>query len=252
MLFFVIAILGLWEFYKLSEKAGCQPQKIMGLVLGVLLFAALVLRFFTTSNHLAAIPVALLLPALFSIFIIELYRKKENPFGNIAFTLLGIIYVVLPFSLICTLPFGEIYLEDVQTYIYTPGTIIGLLFILWSSDTGAYLSGKAFGKHKLFERISPGKTWEGTIGGGILSIVVAYIVSLYFTELRMIDWIVIAVIIVVAGNLGDLVQSLFKRSVGVKDSGNILPGHGGILDRFDSLIMATPFIFTYLFFIAKL
>ncbi|MBL7893429.1 MAG: phosphatidate cytidylyltransferase, partial [Bacteroidia bacterium] len=107
-------------------------------------------------------------------------------------------------------------------------------------------------KHKLFERISPKKTWEGTIGGGILAFVVAYIVSIYFTEYRMIDWMIIALIIIAFGNLGDLVESLFKRTIDVKDSGTILPGHGGILDRFDSLIMSIPFIFIYIFFISTL
>lgn len=245
ILLFIIICLGLWEFYTLVEKTGHEPQKIIGLLLGLSLYKAFVLHSYAAYNHLAIIPLAALLPLCFGLFIIELYRKKTNPFGNIAFTLLGVIYVALPFSLLAMIGFDS-------TTNYTPNKIMGILLVLWSSDTGAYLSGRAFGKHKLFERISPQKTWEGAVGGGVLAIIAAYIVSIYFTELTVVNWLVIAVIIIVAGNLGDLIESLFKRSVNVKDSGAILPGHGGVLDRFDSLLLSSPFIFIYLFITHRL
>lgn len=250
ILFFVITMLGLWEFYTLAEKTGHQPQHLTGLLLGIFLFSGTLLNYSATYSKFSLFPIALLLPTLFSIFIIELYRKKENAFGNIAYTILGVLYIALPFSLFTVIAFGTPV--AFSTNSYEPSKILGILFILWSSDTGAYLSGKAFGKHKLFDRISPKKTWEGTIGGGILAFVVAYIVSIYFTEYRMIDWMIIALIIIAFGNLGDLVESLFKRTIDVKDSGTILPGHGGILDRFDSLIMSIPFMFIYIFFISTL
>jgi phosphatidate cytidylyltransferase len=235
ILFFVITVLGVWEFYSLSETVGNKPQKIMGTIAGAVLFktsALLCIHFYDYRILLLNIPF------LFLIFILELYSKSEKPFQNIAFTLLGIIYVALPFSL----------LNFITNYggNYSYQLLFGFFFILWSSDTGAYLTGSAIGKHKLFPRVSPGKTWEGSIGGAIASYGVAYLISGWYTSITTFDWMVIASILVVIGTLGDLVESLFKRSINVKDSGNILPGHGGILDRFDSLIMATPFVFTYL------
>lgn len=122
--------------------------------------------------------------------------------------------------------------------------------MLWTNDTGAYLAGRFFGKHKLFERISPKKTWEGSIGGGILTIGVAFILSVYFTNLDQTNWIVLAILVAVFGGLGDLVESMLKRSLNIKDSGNLLPGHGGILDRFDGLLLSIPFIYSYLYLIS--
>ncbi len=249
LLFFVIMVLGLLEFYTLAEKTEASPQKVTGVIAGVLLYAAVAFHFSTPFHTLSMCLFAGFITLLFTAFVVELYRKKENPFTNIAFTLLGAIYVALPFSLLCALAFGA---GGALSSSYSPTIILGVLFILWSSDTGAYLAGITFGKNKLFERISPKKTWEGTIGGGILAIAIAYLLSFYFTDLTTIHWIVVALIIVCFGNLGDLVESLFKRSIDVKDSGSILPGHGGILDRFDSLLLSTPFIFIYLYISTKL
>ncbi len=231
LLFSVITLLGLWEFYTLAEKTHHHPQKFIGLLLSALLIASIQLFFNTSYKHWSTVPVVLFIAIIFSLFIFELYRKRGNPFGNIAYTILGVLYIALPIALLST---------------FSPLKVLGILFILWTSDTGAYFSGMAFGKHKLFERISPKKTWEGAIGGGILGLGMAYLLSTYNKELNLTDWMGTALIILVAGNLGDLTESLFKRSIDIKDSGTILPGHGGILDRFDSLILATPFIFTYL------
>jgi len=239
-LFLIVTILGVWEFYTLSEKGNNQPSKLIGTIAGAVLFisnALVCMDFFNYKILLINIPI------IFFIFIIELYSKAEKPFQNIAFTLLGIIYVALPFSL----------LNYITSYngTYNYQLLFGFFFILWSNDTGAYLSGSAIGKHKLFLRVSPGKSWEGSIGGAILSYIVAFIISGWYTNITRIDWMIIATILIVIGTFGDLVESLFKRSIDVKDSGNILPGHGGILDRFDSLILATPFVFTYLYLVAK-
>ncbi len=236
ILFFVITILGVWEFYSLSETVGNQPQKVLGTIAGAVLFKTSALVCLQIYDHRILL---LNLPFIFLIFIRELYTKSEKPFQNIAFTLLGIIYVALPFSLLNFI--------TVSTGNYSYQILFGFFFILWSSDTGAYLAGSAMGKNKLFPRVSPGKTWEGSIGGAIASYGVAYLISNWYVGISRLDWMVIASILVVIGTLGDLVESLFKRSIHVKDSGNILPGHGGILDRFDSLIMATPFVFTYLY-----
>lgn len=237
VLFLIITVLGILEFYKLSEKEGSKPQKIIGTIIGTLLFS---------SNALVAAGYAdprillLNLPLLFLIFIIELYLKAADPFRNIAFTLLGIFYIAVPFSL----------LNYINCYsgTYNYQLLFGIFFLIWSNDSGAYLVGTSLGKHKLFFRVSPGKSWEGSIGGAIICYGVAYIISGWFTGIHVFDWIVIATILIVIGTLGDLVKSLLKRSINVKDSGNILPGHGGIIDRFDSLIMGVPFVFTYLYF----
>lgn len=241
-LFFVITILGIWEFYTLSEKEGSKPQKVIGTIIGALLFAGNALVCLHSENGIAFLDprfLVIIIPVIFFIFIIELYLKAADPFKNIAFTLLGIFYVALPFSILN-------YIGNI-THIYNYQLLFGFFFILWCNDSGAYLVGSAIGKHKLFLRVSPGKTWEGSFGGAVASYSVAYIISGWYTSINRIDWMVIATILIVIGTLGDLVKSVFKRSINVKDSGTILPGHGGILDRFDSLIMSAPFVFTYLY-----
>ena len=143
------------------------------------------------------------------------------------------------------------YQENQFTTTFSFQIIIGFFILLWSSDTGAYLAGRFFGKHKLFERISPKKTWEGSIGGGVLSLIAAYVISLFFHNIELKDWMILAIITVVGGGLGDLVESMHKRNLNVKDSGNLLPGHGGILDRFDGLFIAVPFIYAYLIIVSN-
>ncbi|MCW3072725.1 MAG: Phosphatidate cytidylyltransferase [Bacteroidetes bacterium] len=236
LLFFVVTVLGLWEFYTLSEKAGNKPQKIAGTLTGAFLFAAN--AWIAERNHDLS-SLALLIPIFFLVFILELFRKKENPFGNIAYTLLGIFYVALPFSLLHHI------LNITGSYSYE--ILFGCWFILWSNDSGAYLAGSAFGKNKLFPRVSPGKSWEGSIGGAVIAYVITWIISGWYQSISPTDWYIIATILIVIGTLGDLVESLYKRSLNVKDSGTLLPGHGGILDRFDSLLMAIPFVFAYLY-----
>lgn len=228
--------MGTWEFYTLLEKTGNHPQKFIGTVTGGFLFATFAwTRISTVNSQILLTNVAV----VFIIFIVELFSNSSNPFANIAFTILGLVYVALPFSLL------NFITSFTNSYSYQ--LLFGFFFILWSNDTGAYLAGSAFGKHKLFLRISPGKTWEGAIGGAIAAYAIAYIISRWYNDITLFDWMVITTILIVIGTFGDLVESLLKRSIDVKDSGNILPGHGGILDRFDSLMLATPFVFIYLF-----
>jgi phosphatidate cytidylyltransferase len=175
------------------------------------------------------------------VFIIKLYKKMERkPFNNIAITILGIFYTAVPFALL------NIATYEHKTYNYQ--IITGCLFILWATDTGAYFAGTLFGKNKLFERISPKKSWEGALGGAILAMIFAYGFSIYFTTLAQWQWLCIGAIIIVGGIYGDLVESLLKRSIEIKDSGNSLPGHGGFLDRFDGLLISAPFIVAFLEF----
>ncbi|MBD1398990.1 phosphatidate cytidylyltransferase [Pontibacter sp. JH31] len=235
LLFLGLTLLGTLEFYKLAGTAGIQPNKTLGAVLAAGVFISVLL---IDKEYMPAEVLYLAPPAFFLVFVLELYRKEPQPFTNIAFTILGVIYIAVPFSLLQLL--GHLQGE----YSWQP--ILGLLLLIWSADTGAYIAGKNFGKHKLLERVSPGKTWEGWVGGTILTILVGWGLAVLFHDLELYQWLGIAAIVSVFGVLGDLTESLLKRSLGVKDSGTLLPGHGGILDRFDSLIMVIPFIVAFL------
>lgn len=238
ILLFVINLLALTEFYKLVTSLQFHPGLKEGLFLSTIFFASagLVLtHYFDWRILLVNVMSAGI------IFIRELYKDSPTPFQNLALTIFGIAYITLPilaFASISFLPFHE--------EMYHPEIILGYFIILWASDSGAYAVGTLIGKHKLFEPISPNKTWEGTVGGGVLSLAAAYFISSFAKEISLIDWLIISLIIVVTGTYGDLFKSLLKRSAHVKDSGNLLPGHGGFLDRFDSLIGSAPFVFGYL------
>ena len=238
LLFLLIIIIGMLEFYNLFSKNNIKPQKYMGIFTGIALFLC---NFFYAANYVEFNIFLILIPLLILIFIIELYRKTQNPFSNISNTFLGLIYIALPFSLLNYFTFSS-FTGDV----YNPDILIGFFILLWFNDIAAFLFGITLGKHKLFERISPKKSWEGCIGGAVITIIVAYLISFYFVELTFVNWLIIAAIIIIIGTFGDLVESLFKRSINIKDSGSILPGHGGILDRFDSVLLSSPVVFCYL------
>ncbi len=235
IVFLVISFLTLWEFYKLAIMDDMAPLKIWGSLIGTGVF---VLTFLVASGILPLKFMLLIFPFFASVFLIKLYKKDDKPFTQVAYTFLGIIYVSIPFSLLSVIAF------DSGKYRFQ--VILGMLFILWASDTGAYFSGILFGKKKLFERISPKKTWEGSIGGALLAMAFAYGFSIYFNDLTVIQWFAAAGLIVIAGIYGDLVESLFKRSIAIKDSGSSIPGHGGFLDRFDGLLLASPFVAVFI------
>lgn len=235
LIFLALTILGMLEFYKLLTVNNLEPNHNLGVLLGAGLF---VLTFLSQKNMVPLNGLYFLPPVLMLIFLAELYRKKQHPFINIAVTMLAVFYVATPFTLLSVLGYqhGE----------YTWQPILGTMFLIWAADSGAYFAGKSFGRTKLFERISPAKTWEGWLGGTLLALGVAWIMAQFFTDLDLFHWLGMAAIISVFGVLGDLVESMMKRSLGVKDSGNLIPGHGGILDRFDSLLMVVPFIVLFL------
>lgn len=236
--YLIILIMCLWEFYCLLEKAGIQPHKLMGMFYGITIF---ILSFYIAKYNTPDI-IILIVPILFIDFIVAFFRKSVNPFTDVAYTLLGIFYIAVPFSMMNYIAF---YADNT----FTHQLILGYMLLIWSNDTFAYIIGSKFGKHKMFERISPKKTWEGTTGGAILCMVTVFVVEILFQYLTVYEWIGIAIIVVAAGTTGDLLESLLKRSLKIKDSGSLLPGHGGLLDRFDSFLFATPFICLYLFFI---
>lgn len=235
-IFLGICVLSLLEFYKLAGLDGMVPLKSYGTFCGISIFTV---TFLIESGRLPANYYFLLFPLVSIVYMIKLYKKFERkPFTNIAYTFLGIFYVSVPFSLVSAIAFHQ------GTYHYE--IILGCLLILWASDTGAYFAGTFFGRNKLFERISPRKSWEGFFGGALLALVFAFGLAAYFPVLDRPQWIVISLIIIVGGTFGDLIESLLKRSIEIKDSGASLPGHGGFLDRFDGLLLSSPFILAYL------
>jgi len=237
-LFGVIVALGITEFYKLLDSTHLKANKTFGLLSGLLFFSITCLY---AAGFLNASWFWVMVPIISLVFISELYQKHDSPFQNIAITLFGVLYIAVPFSLLVIFGFPQLTIEG-----YQPKLVIGFFFLLWANDTGAYLTGITLGKHPMFPRISPKKSWEGFAGGFFFTQIVAFIISKYFIGLEMTDWIVIAVIICIFGVWGDLIESMLKRSLSIKDSGNILPGHGGILDRFDSVLFSAPIVFVYL------
>lgn len=230
-------VMGLNEFYNLVEKGGFKPQRLTGYLLGISMFLGNgMMTFYGFSEKFLLFP----LLCLFLILPIELYRKREDPFTNIAHGFLGIIYVAVPVTLLINI------VHPNDKIGYNPLFFAAFLQLILASDSGAYLAGTAFGKHKLFERISPKKSWEGAFGGLLMSMAFAIGFSFFLDFLSIWEWAGLCVVTVVAGIYGDLVESLLKRNVGAKDSGTLLPGHGGVLDRLDSIVLATPFAFVYL------
>jgi len=248
-LFLVISLWGLNEFYKISVKLGAKPFKLIGYAGGAVVFIA---SFFQNADlHLNfkviyAEGFAILTLAFFA----ALFSKNENPFKDIAYTIAGVFYCVIPFVLLNHISCisEEIPCDLVYSYgsNYNPHLILGLFFLIWANDTYAYLVGSLIGKRKLYESVSPAKTWEGTVGAAILTISSSLVIANWFQELETMHWMVISFIVVVAGTLGDLTESMLKRQAGIKDSGRIMPGHGGILDRFDSLMFIAPFVYLFL------
>ena len=235
ILFFCICLLAMLEFYKLIGQAGIKPNKLFGITSGMTIYTIV---FFIELGLLNFQFYFLLFPFLFLLFLIELFQNNEKPFVNIAFTFLGNIYIAFPFALLhaCAFVYRDYHYE----------IILGLLLLVWSNDIGGFFSGMLLGKNKLFVRVSPKKTWEGSLGGALMTIITSLILSLFYNNLNPIQWFAMAIIIIVIGSCGDLVESLLKRSLAIKDSGDVIPGHGGFLDRFDSLLLSAPFIAAFL------
>ncbi len=237
-LFLILTVTGLWEFYSLVEKAKVYPNKAAGTFAGLTLF---ITNAIVAMNYAGRSLLLLNFLFFFLIFLFELYRNTKDPFTNIAFTFFGLLYVAVPFSLLNYFP-NPGFLPGV----YHSSLLLGFFFLVWINETGAYVIGSSFGRHYLFKRVSPKKTWEGVAGGGVLSFIAAFLISIYYKQLSLDGWLIVAGIVVILGTYGDLFESMFKRCIKAKDSGNILPGHGGILDRFDGVFMAAPFVFVYL------
>lgn len=233
-----ITIGGVLEFYKMSKAKGIDPQQIAGVCSAVAIFGFGFDYFFNGSQHNIAIVLfmALIIPLM---FVVELFKGGDRPLSNVGTTVLALIYVAIPMSMLTGVPLL------LSGGAWQPLTMLFYIFIIWSNDTFAYLVGVPFGKHRLNERISPKKSWEGFFGG-IVGAILMSVFAAYYLESSYLMWVGVGVLTSTIGCLGDLVESMFKRTCGVKDSGAILPGHGGWLDRFDGLIFSAPFVFVYL------
>lgn len=235
MLFLFFAAVGLYEVYAmLKHQQSNAPRWFKGMSVGVIIYMLV----FLVQTDTISVRWFWILPFLIAIiFVAELIKLDHLTLSNLAITIFGWIYVVLPLSLVNVLPTVE--------GIYDAMPLIGFFLVLWANDTGAYLIGKYFGRTKLYPEVSPNKTWEGLAGGLSVAFAVAVLLSKTTHALNLRDWIVMAVCVATFGNLGDLFESHLKRNFGVKDSGHLMPGHGGVLDRFDGLFLALPVFLAY-------
>lgn len=243
ILFALISALTINEFGNIVNRMEhTHMNKPISILAGLFLFLCF--------GYIGVVPGAneIFIPYLFLIlylFISELYKKQPNPLNNWAYAMMSQIYIALSFALLNVLAYHSSATESVSQY--NPILPLSIFIFNWVNDTGAYCTGMLFGKHRLFERISPKKSWEGSIGGAVFSIIAAIVLAHFFTFLSTGVWIGLGLTVVVFGTWGDLTESLMKRTLGIKDSSNILPGHGGMLDRFDSTLMAVPAAVVYLY-----
>lgn len=245
ILFALISALTINEFGNIVNRMEhMRMNKPISILAGLFLFLCF--------GYIGVVPGAneIFIPYLFLIlylFISELYKKQSNPLNNWAYAMMSQIYIALSFALLNVLAYHSSATESVSQY--NPILPLSIFIFNWVNDTGAYCTGMLFGKHRLFERISPKKSWEGSIGGAVFSIIAAIVLAHFFTFLSTGVWIGLGLTVVVFGTWGDLTESLMKRTLGIKDSSNILPGHGGMLDRFDSTLMAVPAAVVYLYLV---
>ena len=248
LLFALITALTIHEFGTIvSKQPDVEINKPICMLAGVFLFFGFAYLGVMPGQSEILIPYLFLLIYL---LVSELYLKKKNPLNNWAYTMMSQVYIALSFAMLNVLAYhstGGISPYQIQ---YNPILPLSIFIFTWINDTGAYCTGMLFGKHRLFERISPKKSWEGSFGGGVFSIIAAILMAHFFPFMSIGVWIGLALTVVVFGTWGDLTESLLKRTLGIKDSGNILPGHGGMLDRFDSTLMAVPAAVVYLYVIS--
>jgi phosphatidate cytidylyltransferase len=238
ILLFAINFLCLLEFYELTLRDKNWIGKYLGVITGSIINIMFVLIIRGDLSHSWFYH---LIPVFMAMIIVKLFVNTAMEFETLAFQVLGIVYICLPISML-----GDFGYFNSLDYGYS--LPLGFFILQWSSDTFAYLVGRQFGKHKLFERISPKKTWEGSIGALILTVGIAFLLSRIWDDINTFDWMMVAAIIVVFGTFGDLTESLMKRNLNIKDSGTLLPGHGGFLDRFDGVFLSIPAVYFYLLF----
>ncbi len=245
LVFVIISVFAHYEYIKtIRHTTNKSPRFEIFYSLFVGLYLIIVrLQWHVFQIEVLPVPNELWMILLIGFIIAELYYNRENPIQQVGLNILGIYYI--PYAFTTFMKYGISSGYDIDTTVNL-WFATGLLFMVWFNDSFAYFAGRLFGKHKLFERISPKKTWEGFWGGMIMTIGCSIGLSFLFSELSMIQWIIWAVIVAFSATLGDLAESLLKRSIHIKDSGSLLPGHGGFLDRFDGFVLAVPFSALYL------
>lgn len=261
LLFSIVTGMTIWEFTGLvNEREHVTVNRFICTVAGVYFFYAM--TYFCSDLYAGVAKSVVFIPYLVTVIyllIAELYLKQEDPIQDWAYTMLSQMYIALPFSLLNVLAFTA---NSSGMVVFNTLLPLSVFIFLWVNDTGAYCVGSLLGRHKLFPRISPGKSWEGSIGGAVFVLAVAYGIgwldnmeiadanhtsSIFAGMLSISEWLGLGLVVVIFGTWGDLVESLFKRTLGIKDSGSILPGHGGMLDRFDSSLLAIPAAVVYLY-----
>jgi phosphatidate cytidylyltransferase len=241
IVFLAFLIFGLDEFSRISKLKESGSNYILYYSSGIILYFLIVL---ITWKFLPVSALAFSVLIIFIIMISQVVKRATNPLNNLGIILISLLYIVIPLGILNALFYTDFSFETRVLF-----TLIGIFSITWLNDTFAYIVGSLIGKTKLAEKISPKKTWEGTIGGLIFGVLGSYILFLIFPDMSLLKWVGFAMITVITGNLGDLFESLLKRSAQTKESGWIIPGHGGVLDRLDSILFAIPFIFLYTYFV---
>lgn len=239
--FLAFLILGMIEFFAFSKTDESKLNKITYFGSGILLYILTILiswKLLPLSYWILGVGI------IFIVMIIQVLKNSKNPIKNLGIHFFSYIYLVVPQALLNFLFYTSFEFREEVIYL-----LIGIFGITWINDTFAYITGSLFGRTKLIEKVSPNKTWEGTIGGLLFGMLTAYLLFLIFPEMNLQEWLGFAFITIVFGNLGDLFESLLKRSINIKESGWIIPGHGGVLDRIDSILFASPFVFLYVYFI---
>ena len=254
-LLLAVTILGVWEFYGLARAKGSEPQRCMGMLMSLALFFAgfvASLYIYEVTDNENALGLGVLLLLIFAMllvitFVIEVFRNRQTPMYNIATTIMGAVYVALPMAILTILPslLNSLIYRGNAWIPWAPWVFLFYLLLVWGNDVFAYLVGVTMGKHRMCERLSPKKSWEGFVGGVMGSAAVGAIAASVLGGSYGV-WIGLAIVVALSSVVGDLIESMFKRDAGVKDSGAIMPGHGGILDRFDALIISAPFALIYL------
>ncbi len=244
----VVLVGGLWEYYGMFEQSRKADGKLFLKYKYIVTILALLMHLwsFLLNHRYNYTDFAVFFPALiFVIFILELYSKAEKPFENIVWNVLALIYLLMPILLL-----NKLYFDQGKLFV------MAFIFMTWFYDSFCYIFGSLVGRTKLLERVSPKKTWEGLIGGVVFTLILGYyfetflgLVSATFPSFNLVvprfsqmQWVFLSAVIILGSTYGDLVESLLKRSVGVKDSGSAIPGHGGFLDRLDALLIGIPFV----------
>jgi len=241
ILFMIVSSISLWEYLSIVLNQANDPTNASSLEKMGLCIVGSICYLLPSLVFLDVLPVhylVLLLPILYLLFVKELYVPSKQPFTRLALQITGFLYICFPLALVNGIAN--------EAAIFAPNKIMGILALVWSNDVFAYFTGRSIGKTPLFKRISPKKTWEGSIGGVVGTMVLAGILSLFFKDFTPVEWLGIAFLVAIFGGIGDLIESLLKRSFKIKDSGKLLPHHGGFLDRFDAFIFLLPFVYTFL------